>query len=112
MRHIDGVYTQRFNRLERRDGSLFRGRYRAIIIDAENYLLAVSRYIHRNPIEAGICKFPIDYPWSSYSAFVDPGQKPMWLTTEEIFRYVYPGSIDSYRVTVRFPTPVVPNTGL
>ena len=51
MQHIDGVYTQRHNRRKRTDGSLFRGRYKAIVIDASNYLLQVSRYIHRNPIE-------------------------------------------------------------
>jgi REP element-mobilizing transposase RayT len=53
--------TQRYNRLEKRDGSLFRGRYKAILIDAENYLVAVSRYIHRNPVEAGVCSNPRHY---------------------------------------------------
>ncbi len=51
MRHIDGIYTQRYNRRKKTDGSLFRGRYKAIVIDASHYLLQVSRYIHRNPIE-------------------------------------------------------------
>lgn len=46
MRHIDGVYTQRFNRAHNRDGPLFRGRYRAILIDKDHYLAAVVRYIH------------------------------------------------------------------
>mgnify|MGYP003940702759 CR=1 FL=1 len=52
MRHINGVYTQRYNRRMKTDGSLFRGRYKTIVIDASRYLLQVSRYIHRNPIEA------------------------------------------------------------
>ena len=51
MRHINGVYTQRYNRLKRTDGSLFRGRYKAILVDSDAYLLHLSRYIHRNPIE-------------------------------------------------------------
>ena len=51
MRHINGVYTQRHNRMKKTDGSLFRGRYKAILVDADNYLLQLSRYIHRNPIE-------------------------------------------------------------
>ncbi len=50
MRHIDGLYTQRFNRGHRRDGSLFRGRYKAILVDADEYLLAVVRYVHLNPV--------------------------------------------------------------
>ena len=49
MRHVDGIYTQRFNRRHRRDGSLFRGRYKAILIDADEYLSALVRYIHLNP---------------------------------------------------------------
>ena len=51
MRHINGVYTQRHNRMKKTDGSLFRGRYKAILVDADNYLLQLSRYIHRNPID-------------------------------------------------------------
>ena len=51
MRHINGVYTQRYNRLKRTDGPLFRGRYKAIVVDEDAYLLQVSRYIHRNPLE-------------------------------------------------------------
>jgi REP element-mobilizing transposase RayT len=50
MRHVDGLYTQRFNRSHGRDGSLFRGRYRAILIDADEYLAAVVRYIHLKPL--------------------------------------------------------------
>ena len=51
MRHINGVYTQRHNRLKLVDGPLFRGRFKAILVDADSYLLQLSRYIHRNPIE-------------------------------------------------------------
>jgi REP element-mobilizing transposase RayT len=58
MRHVDGLYTQRFNRCHGRDGSLFRGRYRAILIDADEYLAAVVRYIHLNPVEARVVKLP------------------------------------------------------
>src|SRR5881296_3396831 len=54
MRHVDGLYTQRFNRRHGRDGTLFRGRYKAILVDANEYLTAVVRYIHLNPVEVGI----------------------------------------------------------
>ncbi len=50
MRHLDGIYTQKFNRVHHRDGPLFRGRYKAILIDAEEYFLSVVRYIHKNPL--------------------------------------------------------------
>ena len=71
MRHLDGVYTLRFNRAEERDGPLFRGRYKSILIDSDEYLLQVWRYIHLNPIEANICKNLNEYHWSSYSAYVE-----------------------------------------
>jgi len=50
MRHLDGIYTLRFNRSRGRDGPLFRGRYKAILIDAEEYFLAVARYILRRGV--------------------------------------------------------------
>jgi REP element-mobilizing transposase RayT len=50
MRHLDGIYTQKFNRVHHRDGPLFRGRYKAILIDVEEYFLSVVRSIHKNPL--------------------------------------------------------------
>ena len=48
MRHFDGIYTQKFNWVHHYAGLLFRGRYKAIVIDAEEYFLSVVRYIHKN----------------------------------------------------------------
>ncbi len=80
MRHMNGVYTQRYNRLKPTDGPLFRGRYKAIVVEADNYLLQLSRYIHRNPIER---KPPLvdsldSYPWSSYPAYINHTKSPTW----------------------------------
>jgi putative transposase len=80
MRHLNGVYTQRFNRMEATDGSLFRGRYKAILLDADAYLLNVSRYIHHNPVAAGVVDHPSAYPWSSYCDFVGSKKPPKWLS--------------------------------
>ena len=66
MRHVDGIYTQRFNRRHRRDGTLFRGRYKGILIDADEYLKAVVRYIHLNAVAAGLVKMPEEYRWASH----------------------------------------------
>ena len=87
MRHINGVYTQRYNRLKRTDGPLFRGRYKAIVVDADAYLLQLSRYIHCNPIET---KTPLvkkleQYTWSSYSAYIGKTKAPGWLTRQQIY---------------------------
>lgn len=87
MRHINGVYTQRYNRLKNTDGPLFRGRYKAILVDSDNYLLPLSRYIHRNPVETGrpLVKHLEEYPWSSYPAFINVSSKPGWLERDQIY---------------------------
>jgi len=88
MRHINGVYTQRYNRQNGSDGSLFRGRFKSILVDNDAYLLQLSRYIHRNPIET---KKPMvdsldKYPWSSYPAYVNKAPCPDWLTQDLTFQ--------------------------
>ena len=86
MRHIGGVYTQRYNRLKKTDGALFRGRYKAILVEEDSYQLQLSRYIHRNPIEAHLIRKLADYPWSSYPAYVNKIPSPKWLNSQEILR--------------------------
>ncbi len=68
MRQLNGVYTQAFNRHYRRIGHLFQGRYKAILIEKDEHLLEVSRYIVLNPVRAGAVERPGDWPWSSYRA--------------------------------------------
>ena len=84
MRHINGVYTQRYNRLKNTDGPLFRGRYKAILVEKDEYILQLTRYIHRNPIDM---KKPLVenlnlYPWSSYRAYINKEKTPTWLYRE------------------------------
>lgn len=79
MRHINGVYTQRFNRRHGHDGPLFRGRYRSILIDQDSYLLELIRYIHRNPFESGLEKAFGQYPWSSHKGYISNAKKWDWL---------------------------------
>jgi REP element-mobilizing transposase RayT len=62
-------YTLYFNRRHRRVGHLFQGRYRAILCDRESYLLELIRYLHLNPVRAGLAKHPDSYPWSSHHAY-------------------------------------------
>jgi len=68
MRQLNGLYTQRFNQRHQRVGHLFQGRYKAILVDKDNYLLGLCRYIVLNPVRANIVKDPKDYKWSSYQA--------------------------------------------
>ncbi|MBX2808549.1 MAG: transposase [Cellvibrionaceae bacterium] len=84
MRHINGVYTQYYNRAEQRDGALFRGRYKAVLIDAQAHWHHLSRYIHRNPVDADSVEVLADYRWSSYPAFIGLAARPKWLVTASI----------------------------
>lgn len=102
MRHLNGVYTQRFNRSKKTDGPLFRGRYKAILIDADNYLLQLSRYIHRNPLEAKQVKRLLDYPWSSYPAYLGQVNPPPWLVRTIVLQAVE-GSAARYQTFVETP---------
>ncbi len=83
MPHVDGIYTQRFNRRHRRDGTLFRGRYKGILVDGDEYLAAVVRYIHLNAVEAGIVTVPEDYRWASHRYYLQAKGAPSWLNTAE-----------------------------
>ena len=87
MRHVNGLYTQRYNRLKKTDGPLFRGRYKAIVVDASAYLLQVSRYIHRNPIDMKkpLVKALAQYPWSSYPYYSKKQKTPDWLYQDTVF---------------------------
>jgi len=79
MRHVNGLYTQRYNRKHRCDGPLFRGRYQAILVEGDRYLLGLVRYIHRNPIQAGLVKTLSDYAWSSHPGYISGARKWNWL---------------------------------
>ncbi|MCF8057074.1 MAG: transposase [Desulfocapsa sp.] len=79
MRHINGVYTQRYNRRWSIDGQLFRGRYRSVLVEEDRYLLELLRYIHRNPVRAQMCSTVNDYRWSSHKGYISSAKKWGWL---------------------------------
>ena len=78
------TYTQRFNIRHSRNGHLFQGRYKSILVQNDAYLLQLSCYIHRNPLRAGVVKRLEDYRWSSYLAYAYGRKAPEWLQTELI----------------------------
>lgn len=75
-------YVQYFNHTYKRSGTLWEGRYRATVVDSEQYLLTLMRYIELNPVRAGMVAHPRDYLWSSYAhnAHGDTGANSNWLT--------------------------------
>jgi len=84
MRHLNGVYTQASNRRHRRNGHLFQGRFKAIVVDRDNYLLELTRYVVLNPVRAKRVEAPGDWPWSSYGAMVGDVEAPRWLATDPL----------------------------
>ncbi len=79
MRQLNGVYTQRFNQTQKRVGHVFQGRYKAILVEKDSYLLELSRYIVLNPVRARMVRTAQDWPWSSYRATVGFSEAPRWL---------------------------------
>ena len=82
MRQLNGVYTQTYNRRHGKTGHLFQGRYKAILVDQDNYLLELSRYIVLNPVKAGMVKKVEDWKWSSYNAMTGVTPTADWLQTD------------------------------
>lgn len=86
MRYINGSYARIVNSSLNRDGPLFKGRFKAIIISADEYLIRLSRYIHLNPYKAEIVSCLSEYKWSSYCNYIGKTRYPNWLTTAEIIK--------------------------
>ena len=88
MRHLNGVYTQAFNRRHGLVGHLFQGRFKAILVDRDAYLLEVCRYVELNPVRARMVPAPKDWPWSSYGAHCLRLPTPEWLDSDGLHGYV------------------------
>jgi len=84
MRHINGKYTQAYNRRHALSGHVFQGRFHAVLIDSDSYLIEVCRYVELNPVRASLVGHPSEWPWSSYRSHtgMDPGH--FWLATPEL----------------------------
>jgi REP element-mobilizing transposase RayT len=87
MHHINGAYTTYYNTKRERSGHLFQGRYKAILIEADEYAKELSRYIHLNPVRAGMCAHPEEYPWSSCRYYGVERKAPDWLQRGFILDY-------------------------
>lgn len=96
MRNINLLYTKYFNNKYNYIGHLFQGRYKSEVIESDSYNLETSRYIHLNPVKAGMVGNPIEYKWSSYGIYM--GQKKSDLVNEhKILSYFKGNSRRLYR---------------
>jgi REP element-mobilizing transposase RayT len=84
IKYLDGSYALRFNKKYNRVGPLFQGRYKAILVDQDNYALQVVKYIHLNPLKAKMVEKLEDYKWSSYPAYIGKVKPPKFLKTDFI----------------------------
>jgi REP element-mobilizing transposase RayT len=82
MQQLNSVYSQYFNRRHDLVGHVFQGRYKAILVQKETYLLELARYIVLNPVRAGVVAEPEDWPWSSYRLTLGDAPPPAWLETQ------------------------------
>jgi len=97
MRQLNGVYTQRFNRRHDKVGHVFQGRFNAVLVDRDEYLLAVCRYVDLNPVRASIVRVPGDWPWSSYRAHTGQAEPPRWLDVDALHVMLLAGPADTPR---------------
>ena len=82
MRQVDGLYTQQYQRMKRIDGSLFKGRYKAVLVQPENYLLPLSRYLH-SKVKASELN---SYPYSSYTHFTRKAKPASWFNRDDTLK--------------------------
>ncbi|HZK85447.1 MAG TPA: transposase [Desulfosporosinus sp.] len=96
MKLLNMKYAIFFNKKYRFVGQLMQGRFRAEVVDDDRYFLALNRYIHLNPVEAGIVLHPKDYPWSSYNAYVE-NSSPL-VDTEKTLGYFSDPKITKFEI--------------
>jgi len=82
MQHLNGVYTQWFNRRHSRAGHLVQGRFKSILVEKESYLLELARYIVLNPVRARMTRSARNWRWSSYRATAGQAKPPEFLTID------------------------------
>lgn len=97
MQALHGLFAQQFNARHGRSGHLFQGRFGSRLMRTDAHLLMAIAYIARNPVAAGLCRNPADWPWSSHGAITASGP-PSWLDHERLLSYYDPlGGIPSHR---------------
>jgi putative transposase len=97
MKYINTYYAIYFNKRHDLNGHVFQGRFDSELITDASYFLNASRYIHLNPIEAGLTEFESlqDYPWSSFSSFLSSTKDPL-VTSERVLSFFQEPQLENY----------------
>ncbi len=102
MQWLNVSYAVYFNKKHQRYGHLFQGRFKAILLDEEDYFQALSRYIHLNPVRGHLVNTPGDYQWSSYNALIGRGKAPGWLETDYLLTCFHKNREKAQQLFVQF----------
>jgi len=102
MQYLGGSYTGYFNWRYKRSGHLFQGRFKAHLVQSEGYFREVSRYIHLNPVRAGLAARPQDYQWSSYPGYAQARRAVAWVCYDRVLSEFGQTPIDGRRAYCRF----------
>lgn len=109
MRHLNGVYTQDFNRRHQSVGPVFQGRFKAILVEKDSYLLELARDIVLNPLHGKMVRRLERWPWSSYPATCGQVPKPAWLNTDFILSQF---GVQRAKTTAKYAAFVLDGKGL
>lgn len=91
MGHLNGRFAQWWNKRHVHIGHVFQGRFKAQVVESGVYLVRLCRYVLLNPVRAGLCSHPRDWPWNSYQALVSP-QHSSFVDVESLVRHIDPDS--------------------
>jgi len=105
MHHLTSTYSRRLNARLGRDGPLFRGRYHSIPVESDAYLLWVTRYVHRNPLDIAGVRSPREHRWSSYRAYLGLRPAPTFLDRQPVMDLVE-GRIDELAAITEDGAPI------
>lgn len=94
LQFLNSQYAYQFNRHRKKDGPVFKGRFKSIYIENEKHLLNISRYIHLNPVNACLVKQPEKYYWSSYQDYVNSYSRFSWLSRD--LPYIEPAYYEKF----------------
>jgi putative transposase len=86
MQHLNGAYANAFNEEHGLDGHLFQGRFHAVLVESTWHLLELTRYLAVNPVAAGLCAHPADWPWGSYAGLIGAAPLSSFVAVDELLR--------------------------
>ena len=102
MRQLNSVYSQYFNRRHELAGHVFQGRFKAILVQKEQYLLELIRYLVLNPVRAGMVGAPAEWPWSSHRYALGQLPAPEWLKLDWLLACFGQDRADALARYIRF----------